>query len=50
VLVEDELENVSVYDNEIISKLHRRREDHINGTSKSYTYEESLEMIRGQKK
>ncbi len=49
VLVEDELEDGSIYDDETIFMLHERRNDHLNGTSKSFTPEESLEIIRGQK-
>ncbi len=50
VLIEEELEDGFIYDSGTISMLHERRNNHLNGAGKSYTAEESLEMIRGQKR
>ena len=50
VLIEDELEDKFTYSNETISMLHERRDNHVNSISKSYTAEESVEIIRRQKK
>ena len=50
VLIEDELEDKFTYSNETISMLHERRVNHVNGISKSYAAEESMEIIRRQKK
>ena len=48
VLLEDEI-NWS-YTSEEIGMLHKRRENHLKGASKSYTVEESLKAVRQQKK
>jgi hypothetical protein len=47
-LLEDEI-NWS-YTSEEIEMFHQRRENHLKGTSKSFTPDESLEAIRLQKK
>jgi hypothetical protein len=47
-LLEDEI-NWS-YASEEIEMFHQRRENHLKGTSKSFTPDESLEAIRLQKK
>ncbi len=47
-LLEDEI-NWS-YTADDIAMFHLRRENHLNGTSKSYTTEESLNATRRQKK
>jgi len=52
VLVED---NIPVaadekYDEATLNKIYERRENHRKGISKSYTVEESMEMIRSHKK
>lgn len=50
VLIEDELDEEPVYTKETILMLHERRKNHLNGISKSYTPQESIELIRGSKK
>jgi hypothetical protein len=50
VLVEKELKATHKYDDATINMLHQRREDHLNEDSKSYTADESLELIRKHKK
>ena len=50
VLIEDELDEEPVYTKETISMIHERRNSHLNGKSKSYTPQESFELIRGSKK
>lgn len=47
-LLEDEI-NWS-YTKEDIELFHQRRQNHLNGTSQSYTAEESLNAARQQKK
>ena len=47
-LLEDEI-NWS-YTKEDIHQFHQRRQNHLNGTSQSYTTEESLTAARQQKK
>lgn len=49
-ILEEEIEHHYMYDEETISMLHKRRENHLKGISKSYTAEESLEKIRNHKK
>ena len=39
-----------VFDEETIKMLNQRRENHLNGISKSYSVEESFELIRQHKK
>jgi len=48
VLLEEEID--WHYTSEEISMLHQRRENHLKGTSRSYTVEESLKAVREQKK
>ena len=48
VLLEDEID--WSYSSEEISFLHQRRQQHLQGLSKSYTVEESLNAARQQKK
>ena len=50
VLIEDELEEKPVYTKETILMLHERRNNNLNGISKSYTSQESIELIRETKK
>ncbi|WP_407524442.1 hypothetical protein PDL71_01500 [Lacibacter sp. MH-610] len=38
------------YSKEEIEEFHQRRLNHLNGTSKSYTAEESINLIRNQSK
>lgn len=45
----DDISNM-VLDNDDMERLYQRRENHRNGISKSYTVEESMEMIRQYKK
>ena len=47
-LLEDEIN--WTYTKEDIEQFHQRRQNHLNGTSKSYTAEESLNAARQQKK
>ena len=47
-LLEDEIS--WSYTTEEIGMFHQRRQNHLNGTSKSYTVEESLNATRQQKK
>jgi hypothetical protein len=49
ILVEKEIEPDYLYDKEMIDALYERRERHLNGTSRSYSVEESLELIRKHK-
>jgi len=48
VLLEDEIDYK--YSLQEIEIFHERRANHLNGTSKSYTPEESITAIRQQKK
>ncbi len=48
VLLEDEID--WHYNSEEINMFHLRRDNHLKGTSRSYTVEESLKDIRNQKK
>jgi len=48
VLLEDEID--WSYSSEEIEMLHQRRQQHLQGLSKSYTVEESLNLARQQKK
>ena len=50
VLVEKEIETAYSYDKETIDMLHKRRENHLNDTSVSYSLEESLKKVRARKK
>ena len=52
VLVGDKasLESGNKYDEATMNMIYERRENHRNGISKSYTVEESMEMIRNYKK
>ena len=40
----------NVYDEETLNMLHKRRESHLNGISKSYTAEDSIELVKIHKK
>lgn len=48
VLLEEEID--WHYSSGEINLLHQRRENHLNGSSKSFTVEESLKAIRQQNK
>ena len=48
VLLEDEIDYR--YSAQEIDMFHKRREQHLDGTSKSYTAEESINIVRQQKK
>lgn len=48
VLLEDEID--WSYSSEEIDLIHQRRQQHLQGLSKSYTVEESLNAARRQKK
>ena len=52
ILVEDNipLSDDEKYDEATLDMFYKRREDHLNGVSKSYTVEESMEIIRQHKK
>ena len=50
VLIEDELDEEPVYTKETILMLHERRNNHLNGISKSYTSQVSIDLIRETKK
>ena len=50
VLIENELDEEPIYNKETILMMHERRNSHLNGISKSYTPQESIELIRGSKK
>lgn len=52
ILVEDKIPEPDngIYTEEVLNMLYQRREDHRNGLSKSYTVEESMRLIRAQKK
>jgi hypothetical protein len=52
VLVEDNIPETGSekYDQATLDMFYRIRENHLNGTSKSYTVEESMNMIRQHKK
>jgi hypothetical protein len=47
-LLEDEINRS--YTKEDIEQFHQRRQNHLNGTSQSYTAEESMNAARQQKK
>jgi hypothetical protein len=50
VLLEKEIGAGDVYDKALMDELYRRRESHLNDSSKSYTAEDALKQIRQQKK
>ncbi len=52
LLVEDSIptNDSEIFDEETMNMIYQRRENHRNGTSKSYTVEESLNLIRQHKK
>ena len=47
ILVEDNIPpDNEIYDEATMNMLYQRREDHRNGTSKSYSVQESMELVR----
>ena len=50
VLIKDKIAEAEIFDEATMNMLYKRREDHLSGLSKSYTIEESMEMIRRHKK
>ena len=51
ILVEDKLQpRPDVYDDEVMKMLQERRQNHITGTSASYSVSDSLEFIMKHKK
>ena len=50
VLVENEIDTDDIYDDATLKMLYERRENHLKGISKSYTAEESINLIRKHKK
>lgn len=50
VLLERDINAANEYDPATLAMFYQRRENHIKGTSKSYTPEESLKLIREAKK
>ena len=51
ILVEDNIPaDNEIYDEAIMNMLYQRREDHRNGTSKSYSVEEAMNIVRNHKK
>ena len=52
VLVEGQIpeQNEGIYTEDVLNMIYKRREDHRRGLSKSYTAEESLNIIRAHKK
>ena len=52
ILVEDKIPgaNEGIYTEDVMNMLYRRREDHRRGLSKSYSAEESLNIIKAYKK
>ncbi len=50
VLLEKEIGASHQYDEATLAMFHKRREDHLNSNSTSYTPEESLKLIRAAKK
>ena len=51
VLVEDNIpaSDDEIYDKATMDMLYERRESHRNGTSKSYTVEEAMDLVRKAK-
>ena len=52
ILVEDNIPNANDdrYDEATLNMLYQRRENHLNGMSKSYTVQESMDFVRKHKK
>ena len=52
VLVEDNIPSIDngKYDEATLSMFYQRRENHLNGTSKSFTAEEAMKIVRQQKR
>ena len=48
-ILEDEIEDAYIFNEEEIALFNERRNKHLSGESKSYTIEESLQMIREKK-
>jgi len=48
-ILEDEIEDTYIFNEEEIVLFHERRNKHLSGESKSYTVEESLQMIYEKK-
>jgi hypothetical protein len=48
-LLEPKIEPENIYDKETLDMLYKRRENHLRGISKSYTVEESMQMLRQRK-
>jgi len=50
VLLEKDMEPAHKYDDATLEMFYQRRENHLNGKSKSYTAEEVFDFIRNTKK
>ena len=49
-ILEDEIEGDYFYSQEEIKEFYDRRQKHLNGESKSYTVEETLNLVRQNRK
>jgi hypothetical protein len=49
-VLETEIEQEATYNAEIIEMLHERRQNHLDGKSKSLNAEDSINMIRQKRK
>jgi hypothetical protein len=49
-ILEDEIEGDYFYSQEEIREFYDRRQKHMNGESKSYTVEETLNLVRKNRK
>lgn len=49
IILEEEIEHGQGYNEETIARFYKIRENHLNGNSKYYTVEETLESIRRKK-
>ena len=49
-ILEDEIEGECMYTSEEIKEFYDRRQKHLNGESKSYTVEETINLVRQNRK
>ena len=50
IILQTDMEQNPVYDDALITMLHQRRDNHLSGTSKSFTVNETLAYARSPRK
>ena len=50
IVLQTDIEQNQGYSDALISKLHKRRDNHLKGLSKSYSVTETLAYARGKRK